>query len=106
MRRSGNANSLSALFLAGADEPVVTGISSNTSGLPHLFSKGEAVLYSVSGGTLTAFVDGNANGTFEVTDRTVFTLTVNGNGSWSFDLEISSITWRAAATLASCCAPR
>src|SRR6185312_11888926 len=84
---SGGANSLSALFLAGADEPVVTGISTNTSGLPHLFSKGEAVLYSVSGGTLTAFVDGNANGTFEATDRTVFTLTVNGNGSWSFDLE-------------------
>ena len=65
----------------------MTGISTNTSGLPHLFSKGEAVLYSVSGGTLTAFVDGNANGTFEGTDRTVFTLTVNGDGSWSFDLK-------------------
>ena len=54
---SGGANSLSALFLAGADEPVVTGISTNTSGLPTLFSKGEAVLYSVSGDTLTAYVE-------------------------------------------------
>ena len=86
---SGGAGSLTTLFSAGADEPIVTGISSNTSGLPHLFSKGQPVLYSVNGAgdTLTAFVDGNANGTFEATDRVVFTLTVNANGSWSFDLE-------------------
>ena len=50
---SGGAGSLSALFSAGADEPLTIGMSTNTSGLPILFSKGEAVLYSVSGDTLT-----------------------------------------------------
>ena len=85
---SGIAGSLTTLFSAGADEPVVTGISSNTSGLPHLFSKGEAVLYSVSGDTLTAFVDriGERHAS-RPTDRMVFTLTVNADGSWSFDLD-------------------
>ena len=72
------------MFSAGADEPVVTGISSNTSGLPHLFSKGEAVLYSVSGDTLTAYVEQVGGAGFQAGDRVVFTLTVNPDGSWNF----------------------
>ena len=84
---SGAVGSLTTLFSAGADEPVVTGISSNTSGLPHLFSKGEAVLYSVSGDTLTAYVEQVGGAGFQAGDRVVFTLTVNPDGSWSFDLD-------------------
>src|SRR5262249_22465578 len=86
---SGVSGSLSALFKVGADEPLGTiGLSSNTSGLPTLFSKGEAVLYSVSGRVLTAYVEQGGGAGFQAAnDRVVFTLTVNANGSWSFDLE-------------------
>ena len=35
------------------------------------------------------------------TDRVVFTLMVNTNGSWTFDLMISSTMWPPAATMAS-----
>ena len=41
---SGGNGSLSALFLVGADETLTIGMSSNTSGLPTLFSKGDQVL--------------------------------------------------------------
>jgi T1SS-143 domain-containing protein len=74
---SGASGSLSTLFKVGADETLSIGISSDTSGLPALLSKGDVVTYSVVGNVLTATAGG----------RTVFTLTVNANGSWSFDLE-------------------
>ena len=50
-----------------------------TSTLPTLFSQGVAVTYSLNGttDTLTATAGG----------RTVFTLVVNADGSWTFDLD-------------------
>ena len=74
---SGLAGSLTALISAGADGPVTIGLSSDTSGLPTLFSHGELLTYTVVGNTLTA----------STSLGTVFTLTVNANGSWSFDLD-------------------
>src|SRR5204862_267809 len=58
----------------------------NTNGLPTLFSKGQAVVYDVTGGVLTGFVDAGPAG-LDGGDRVVFTLTVNPNGSWAFDLK-------------------
>ena len=75
---TGAAGSLATLFTSGADEPLTFGLNNVTSSLPTLFSKGDAVSYQVTGGnTLTATAAG----------RTVFTLTVNSDGSWSFDLD-------------------
>src|SRR5439155_22966686 len=74
---SGAAGSLNALFTAGADQPLTFSLNPDTSGLPHLFSHGEQVTYSVNGNVLTASTS------FGV----VFTLTINPNGSWSFDLD-------------------
>src|SRR6185503_12822718 len=74
---SGASGSLTSLFKVGADETLSIGISTDTSGLPALLSKGDVVTYSVLGNVLTATAGG----------RVVFTLTVNANGSWSFDLE-------------------
>ena len=51
-------------------------MSINTGGLPTLYSHGQPVTYSVLGNVLTASVGAT----------TVFTLTVNANGSWAFDL--------------------
>ena len=79
---SGAAGSLTALFSVGADEPLEITLSNNISGLPTLFSKGDAITYSVSGNVLTATAD--AGGPDQ---RVVFTLTVNPDGSWSFDLK-------------------
>ena len=64
---------------AGSDEPLLTSLSLANSTLPTLFSKGEAVTYSLTGttDTLTATAGG----------RTVFTLKVNADGSWTFDLD-------------------
>ncbi len=74
---SGAAGSLASLFISGADEPLTFGLSNDTSGLPTLFSKGDQVDYLVIGNTLTGHVG----------LRTVFTLKVNSDGSWSFDLD-------------------
>src|SRR5690606_27084489 len=68
---------LASLFSAGADGGLTYGVSSDTSGLPSLTSNGVTVTYSVSGNVLTA-----SAGT-----STIFTLTVNADGSWKFDLE-------------------
>ena len=46
---SGLAGSLTTLFEEGADEPLTYTLSTDTSDLPTLFSKGEAVTYSVVG---------------------------------------------------------
>jgi T1SS-143 domain-containing protein len=79
---SGEAGSLTALFKVGADEEARISLSTDEDaldGLPKLLSKGEEVTYSVNeaGDTLTATAGG----------RTVFTLEVNEDGSWSFDLD-------------------
>ena len=74
---SGAAGSLGALFKSGADSPLTFGLSADVDGLPTLFSKGEQVTYEVVGNTLTASAGG----------REVFTLTVNADGSWAFDLK-------------------
>ncbi|WP_273149903.1 retention module-containing protein, partial [Methylophaga thiooxydans] len=78
---SGVAGDLSSLIVVndGADEPVsVTfGLQADTSGLPTLYSNGEAVSYSVDGNVLTAMAGGTI----------IFTLTVNADGSWAFDLD-------------------
>lgn len=76
---SGDLATLGFFFDTGADVPPSFGLLSDTSGLPTLFSKGEAVSYAVNpaGDTLTATAGG----------RTVFTLTVNADGSWRFDLD-------------------
>ena len=76
---SGLAGSLSGLVTVGADEPATTSLSLANSTLPTLFSQGVAVTYSLNGttDTLTATAGG----------RTVFTLVVNADGSWTFDLD-------------------
>ena len=70
---------LSDLVSFGADTPGSFSLAGDTSGMDDLFSKGDPVTYSVNGAgdTLTAEADG----------RTVFTLTVNEDGSWEFDLD-------------------
>jgi T1SS-143 domain-containing protein len=74
---SAEAGTLTALFIAGADAPVTISLSENTDSLPSLYSNGNAVSYSVNGNVLTASAGG----------MTVFTLTVNADGSYDFDLQ-------------------
>jgi T1SS-143 domain-containing protein len=81
---STEAESLADLFLPGADEPLKIGISQDSeilAQLPDLTSQGDNLQYNVSGSTLTATAGIDAEA------RTVFTLTVNEDGSWSFDLD-------------------
>src|SRR5262249_20612088 len=74
----GSVGSLLPLIKVGADEDVQFSLGS-TAGLKAigLLSHGEQLDYSISGNVLTAFTSFG----------TVFTLTLNGNGSWSFDLQ-------------------
>jgi T1SS-143 domain-containing protein len=76
---SGAAGSLSALVNFGADGPGAFGLSSDVSSmdLQGLMSGGVALTYSVVGNVLTASAGG----------ETIFTLTVNDDGSWEFVLE-------------------
>ena len=83
---SGLAGSLGALFNAGADQPLSFSLSTVTSGLPSLTSNGHAVTYAVAGNVLTASADLNGDGHIGA-GETIFTLTVNSNGSWTFDLQ-------------------
>ena len=84
--------SLAGLVTVGADEPATFGFAGSFAGLTAqaLTSKGVALSYSVSGLTLTGFVDlGVAGGAFEVgIDRPVFTLTLSGtnNATYTFTL--------------------
>ena len=74
----------------GADEPLLTSLSLAKSTLPTLFSQGEAVTYGVAvndGGTPTDPSDDIHTLTATAGGRTVFTLVVNANGSWTFDLD-------------------
>ncbi|MDY0872375.1 T1SS-143 repeat domain-containing protein [Dongia rigui] len=74
---AGLTGSLNGLYLGGADKPLSISMLNNTSGLPALMSGGVAVTYSISNGVLTAKAGANV----------VFTLSVNSDGSWSFDLQ-------------------
>ena len=79
---SGLSGSLSPLVNFGSDGPAANGGFSITTTqldlLPTLYSGGQPVVYSSNGTTLTAT---NSVG------QVVFTLTVNANGSWNFDLD-------------------
>ena len=77
---------LTTLVSVGADEPGTFSLASNPSGLPVITSKGEAVHYSVTGDTLTGFVDTNSNGSVDAGERTVFTLKVTSAGAYTFTL--------------------
>ncbi len=90
--------SLEGLVSFGADGPGKFSLQSDTSGLPTLFSNGMQVQYVVEGGNmLTAYVvghsSGEGNGAYSVNAvedggyRVVFTLQVNPDGSWYFDLQ-------------------
>jgi T1SS-143 domain-containing protein len=82
---SGLSGSLSALVDAGADQPPTMSLSSVTTGLPTLFSKGVAVTYAVTdSGDADLLLD---TLTATAGARTVFTLKVNPDGSWAFDLD-------------------
>ena len=87
---SGLAGSLTTLFEEGADEPLTYTLSTDTSGLPTLFSKGDAVSYAVvvnDNGTPSDLSDDISTLTATAGGRTVFTLVVNADGSWTFDLD-------------------
>src|SRR5262249_8973391 len=65
--------SLTNLVLVGADEPGSFSLRTDTSSLPqNLTSKGAAIVYNVTGDTLTAFVDTGPAG-LDAGDRVVFT---------------------------------
>ena len=78
-------------FQSGADEPLTFSVVTDTRALEaqNLTSGGVPLSYSVSGLTLTGFVDlGAAGGPYEAgVDRPVFTFTLNPGGAWVFDLE-------------------
>ena len=84
--------SLAGLVTVGADEPATFGFTGSFAGLTAqaLTSQGAALSYSVSGLTLTGFVDlGVAGGAFQAgVDRPVFTLTLSGtnNATYTFTL--------------------
>jgi T1SS-143 domain-containing protein len=75
---SGDAGDLFALIDFGADGPGSVGLSDDTSSLEaqDLMSEGTELSYAVVGNVLTASANGN----------TIFTLTVNGDGSYEFVL--------------------
>jgi T1SS-143 domain-containing protein len=81
---SGAAGSLTALVDVGADQPGKMTLSSVTTSLPTLFSKGDAVTYAVTDSDLDTLMD---TLTATAGGRTVFTLKVNPDGSWAFDLD-------------------
>ena len=74
---SGLAGSLATLFAPGADRPLTFGVNLDTSGMPVLYSHGVQLVYTAAGDTVTATAGA----------VTVFTLQVNSDGSWSFDLK-------------------
>ena len=81
---NGSTGSLRGIFSVGADQGATYGIATSSdilSGLDTLFSKGDQLFYSSNGSTLTANTVADGSG------RTAFTLTVNPDGSWSFDLD-------------------
>lgn len=82
------SGSVAGIFDPGADGLGSYGLSTDTSGLPALNSKGAAVVYDVTGNLLTAYVEeGGGAGYQAIDDREVFTLSLNGtNGAYIFTL--------------------
>jgi len=86
--------SVASLVDFGADGPAAGGgfsLASDTSSLDAQgwTSQGETVKYSVSGDTLTAYVDvggGTPDAYDGGTDRAIFTLVLAANGDWTFTL--------------------
>ncbi|PXX64372.1 T1SS-143 domain-containing protein [Pseudomonas sp. LAMO17WK12:I10] len=70
------SGSVTGVFQSGADVPLSYALSSDTSGLPALTSGGVALVYSVTGDTLTAKAGG----------VDVFTFSLNAAGDYSFTL--------------------
>ena len=71
----------------GADETGTFSLVSAPGGLPSLTSKGAAVLYSVSGDTLTGYVEAGGGGGYQAaSDRAVFTLQITSGGHYKFTL--------------------
>ena len=80
---SGN---IASIFQAGADAPATYGLSTDTSNLLQtLTSKGGAVVYNVTGNTLTAYVEVSGAGYNAAVDRTVFTFALTATtGAYTF----------------------
>jgi len=79
---AGAPGSLNALFRVGADEDLTLGlVSAVPEGLPRLLSQGEVVSYVVTATTVTALAGAGE------AQREIFSLTVNADGSWTFDLK-------------------
>ncbi|MEE9102040.1 DUF5801 repeats-in-toxin domain-containing protein [Pseudomonas nitroreducens] len=72
------SGSVSGIFQSGADAPLTYAMSTDTSGLQALSSGGTALVYSVSGNTLTA--------TAGVGGATVFTFSLTTAGAYTFTL--------------------
>ncbi|PQP01664.1 hypothetical protein C5612_20180 [Pseudomonas frederiksbergensis] len=68
--------SVTGIFQSGADTPLSYALSSNTSGLPALSSAGVALVYSVSGNTLTAKAGTTDVFTFSLTTAGVYSFTL------------------------------
>ena len=77
--------SIAGLFNSGADEPLVFGMLATTSGLPSLASGGVAVLYSVTGNTLTAYRSGGSPAN-QADQVFTFSITNTTTGAYSFTL--------------------
>ncbi len=84
--------SLAPLVNFGADTPGTFSLSADLSGLPALTSNGETVLYGFITNVLVGFVDvddpvgDSREGVFDSDDRLVFSLHLNPNGSYIFEL--------------------
>jgi T1SS-143 domain-containing protein len=77
---------LTSLVSVGADEDGTFSVSTDTSGLPqNLTSKGDPIVYNVTGDTLTGLVDIGPAG-LDAGDRVVFTLKVEADGNYTFTL--------------------
>ena len=70
----------------GADGAGGSGGFSFTSLPTGLTSNGQAVKYSIAGNTVTGYVDANNNNTLDGPETQVFTLALNGNGTYTFTL--------------------
>ncbi|MCA8931506.1 MAG: hypothetical protein KDA49_03515, partial [Rhodospirillaceae bacterium] len=80
----GGSGDLSVLVSTGADDPATFGLITATSTeleslMPVLFSGGTQLVYEIVGDTLTAYAGQGGD--------VIFTLSVNADGSWSFNLD-------------------
>ncbi len=78
--------SLASLIKVGADEDGAFSLIQNPTELPIITSKGETVSYNVSGTVLTGFVDDDGTPGFSGSDRLIFTLDLQPNGTFTFTL--------------------